>query len=72
MKFWTGILVHENKYEDWCYVCGELVPEEQGIAEQKARGPGDPGWGATRWIVRHKTCNPQKESMTAADPRRTA
>jgi len=50
----------KNKFEDFCYVCGELVPEENGVAEQRARSPGDPGWGATRWVVRHTICNPQQ------------
>jgi hypothetical protein len=52
----------KNKYEDFCYVCGEVVPEEKGVAEQRARSPGDPGWGATRWVTRHTTCKPQEES----------
>lgn len=50
----------KNKFEDWCYVCGELVPEEAGIAEQIARKPGDAGWGPTKWVVRHKTCRAEQ------------
>jgi hypothetical protein len=53
----------KNKREDWCYVCGELVPEETGIAEQKPRQPGDPGWGGTRWVVRHTTCPPCEKGV---------
>lgn len=51
----------KNKREGYCYVCGEIVPEDAGIAEQKKREPGDPGWGDTRWVVRHKECDPEKE-----------
>ena len=48
----------KNKLEDFCYVCGEVVPEEAGLAEQVLRKPGDPGWGTTRYVVRHTTCQP--------------
>lgn len=51
-----------NKFEGFCYVCGEVVLEEKGIAEQHARSPGDPGWGKTVWVVRHTTCKPQEEN----------
>lgn len=53
----------KNKFEDWCYICGELVEEEKGIAEQKARKPGDPGWGSTRWVVRHPNCTPPEKGQ---------
>ena len=49
----------KNKFEDWCYVCGELVPEQQGLAEQQDRKPGTTGWGKTKWVVRHTTCQPE-------------
>jgi len=48
----------KNKFEGFCYVCGELVPEEEGLAEQTTRKPGNAGWGATKWSVRHKQCKP--------------
>jgi hypothetical protein len=48
----------KNKLEDFCYVCGEVVPEEVGLAEQVLRKPSDPGWGRTRYVVRHTTCQP--------------
>jgi hypothetical protein len=51
----------KNKYEDWCYVCGLLVEEEKGLAEKVARHPGDPGWGETRWVVRHPNCVPPQK-----------
>ena len=46
----------KNKFEGYCYVCGEVVPEGQGLAETLPRSPGDAGWGKTKWSVRHKTC----------------
>jgi hypothetical protein len=53
----------KNKFEDFCYVCGEVVPEEQGLAERLSRTPGEAGWGETKWGVRHKTCaTPPPES----------
>lgn len=55
----------KNKFEGYCYVCGEVVPEEQGIAEQKPRDPGEIGFGKTKWSVRHKTC---KEPDSAEHP----
>jgi hypothetical protein len=58
----------KNKYEDYCYVCGELVLEEAGVAEQRARQPGGPGWGKTVWVVRHTDCRPTKD---ANDTRRS-
>jgi hypothetical protein len=48
-----------NIHEGYCYVCGGVVPEEQGIAEQLPRNPGDAGWGKTDWKVRHKECDPK-------------
>jgi hypothetical protein len=50
-----------NKFEGYCYVCGELVPEEQGLAEQLPRDPGDAGWGKTKWCVRHRDCKPENK-----------
>jgi hypothetical protein len=50
----------KNKYEGFCYVCGEVVPEEAGIAEQRERKPGEAGWGKTTWSVRHKECKPEE------------
>jgi len=46
----------KNKYEGYCYVCGEVVEEEKGIAEQHPRNPGDTGFGPTKWMVRHPNC----------------
>jgi hypothetical protein len=54
----------KNKFEGFCYVCGEVVPEEQGLAEQLPRKPGEAGWGSTKWSVRHKTCNPPPPEST--------
>jgi uncharacterized protein CbrC (UPF0167 family) len=51
----------KNKFEDYCYVCGELVPEERGVAEQMERKPGDAGWGKTKWVVRHTNCQAPKD-----------
>jgi hypothetical protein len=48
----------KNKYEDFCYVCGEVVAELEGLVEQVPREPGDRGWGPTKWIVRHPNCQP--------------
>lgn len=57
-----------NKFEDWCYVCGELVEEEKGIAERIKRTPSDPTWswgkGDTRWAVRHPNCPPPAKPDT--------
>ena len=46
----------KNKYEDYCYVCGDLVLEEQGIVEKHPRKSGDVGFGPTKWLVRHPNC----------------
>ena len=46
----------KNKYEDYCYVCGDLVLEEQDIVEQHPRNSGDTGFGPTKWMVRHSNC----------------
>jgi hypothetical protein len=48
----------KNKFEGFCYVCGEVVLEEQGMVDQLPRNPADAGWGSTKWCVRHKTCEP--------------
>jgi hypothetical protein len=55
----------KNKFEGFCYVCGEVVPEEQGLAEQIPRKPGLAGWGNTTWAVRHKTCKPPTPESAA-------
>lgn len=51
----------KNKFEGYCYICGELVEEEKGIAEQIERKSGDVGWGKTKWVVRHKECRPMEK-----------
>jgi len=51
----------KNKFEGYCYVCGEVVEEEKGMAVQLPRKPGDSGWGATKWAVRHEHCKPPVE-----------
>lgn len=51
----------KNKFEGFCYLCGGVVEEEKGIAERVKRQLGDPGWGETKWVVRHPECKPQKE-----------
>jgi len=51
----------KNRFEDYCYICGDLVEEEKGIVEQIERKPGDVGWGKTRWVVRHHDCKPEKK-----------
>jgi hypothetical protein len=48
----------KNRFEGYCYVCGDVVPEEQGIAEPLPRNPGEAGWGQTKWCVRHTACKP--------------
>jgi hypothetical protein len=48
----------KNKFEEFCYVCGEVVPEQAGLAEQRPREAGDAGFGKTKWVVRHTTCTP--------------
>ena len=55
----------KNRYEDYCYVCGEIVEEEKGVAERKARNPGDTGFGSTKWVVRHTTCKPESPAKEA-------
>ena len=50
----------KNKYEGFCYVCGGVVAEEKGFAEKIRREPGTAGFGATKWGVRHKECEPEK------------
>jgi hypothetical protein len=56
----------KNRFESWCYICGELVEEQQGLAEQVERNAGDSGWGKTKWVVRHMTCKPlaQEDSQS--------
>jgi hypothetical protein len=51
----------KNKFEGFCYVCGEVVEEGKGLAEQIQRQPWMAGWGETTWSVRHTTCTPQME-----------
>ena len=51
-----------NKYESYCYVCGEVVPEEQGVVEKRERKSGEVGFGESKSVVRHKGCEPQKEA----------
>jgi hypothetical protein len=46
----------KNKFEGYCYVCGEVVPEEVGVAEQVPRKSGEAGFGNTKWVVRHQAC----------------
>jgi hypothetical protein len=46
----------KNKYEDYCYICGEVVMEGAGVAEQVPRKSGEAGFGSTKWIVRHTAC----------------
>jgi hypothetical protein len=53
----------KNKFEGFCYVCGDVVLEMQGIAEQRPRIPGEAGWGKTQWSVRHKTCKSESETQ---------
>jgi hypothetical protein len=48
----------KNKFEDFCYICGDIVYEGKGFAEQIERKPGDLGWGKFRWVVRHPNCRP--------------
>ena len=48
----------KNKFEGYCYVCGDIVVEGKGLAEQLPRQPADAGWGDTKWSVRHTTCKP--------------
>jgi hypothetical protein len=49
----------KNKFEGDCYVCGQLVEEEKGIAEQIKRPPYAAGFGDAIWAVRHKDCRKQ-------------
>jgi hypothetical protein len=51
----------KNKREGYCYVCGDVVAEEQGIAEQIERKSGESGWGDKKWVVRHIECQPPTE-----------
>jgi hypothetical protein len=54
----------KNKFKGFCYVCGEVVPEKEGLTEQLPRKSGEAGWGKTKWGVRHKTCvTPPPESI---------
>ncbi len=49
----------KNRYEGYCYVCGELVEQEKGVAEQVHKSflsPSAPGYGDYRWCVRHTGC----------------
>jgi hypothetical protein len=46
----------KNKFEGYCYVCGNVVPEGAGVAEALPRNPGEVGFGKTKWGVRCKTC----------------
>jgi hypothetical protein len=49
----------QNHFEGYCYVCGLVVEEEKGIAEQVHKrflSPRAPGFGEYRWCVRHVTC----------------
>jgi len=46
----------KNKFEGFCYVCGEVVPEGAGVTEQQPRKSGEAGFGSTKWVVRHSTC----------------
>lgn len=57
----------KNKREEYCYVCGEIVHEGEGVVEQKARQPGDPGWGDTNWVVRHNECKEESRPMSGTD-----
>lgn len=49
----------KNKFEGSCYVCGELVEEERGVAEKILHLPTAGGFGDSEgrvWGVRHKEC----------------
>jgi hypothetical protein len=48
----------KNQREGYCYVCGDVVEEEKGIAEQIDREEGSAGWGTKKWVVRHVECQP--------------
>jgi hypothetical protein len=54
----------KNRFEDYCYVCGEVVHEQEGIAETIPRRYGDSGSGSTKWVVRHNECVPPKEEAS--------
>lgn len=56
-----------NKYEDWCYVCGEVVEEEKGFAEMRPHGLAPVRWGKTEWSVRHKDCRKPTAEEDAAE-----
>jgi hypothetical protein len=54
--------IMKNKYEGYCYVCGEVVREGEGGVERRKAQP----WEAKdadgmTWGVRHNECPPPKE-----------